>query len=514
MSVVPPVALDGSWPSVAHGVDEVQAAAARRPSGSRPRSRSWRERYALRLLLTDIVAVLWGAAGVHLVHLDFMTSTFSRDITNTRYIGVTVLVSVAWLVALDWWGSRDGKVIGHGPEEFKRIINASFALFGALAIAAYLLNLDVPRSYLVIMMPGGLVALLVGRYIDRRWLHRERDRGQMMTDLVAVGSAVSVGGLIDDLRRTPFAGYRVVGVCLNSLPESVEPPGRTFKDLPILGGYEDVAGVARRVGAHAVAVAATDTFGPAAVRRLGWELDDSDVDLILAPALTNVAGPRVHTQPVAGLPLIHVERPTYQGANRILKKTFDIAGAAVLLILFALPLLVLAVIIKVSDRGPIFFRQERVGLNGKSFKMIKFRSMVTNAEELLADLRKNGHDAGNEVMYKNKNDPRITRVGKFLRKYSLDELPQLFNVVRSEMSLVGPRPPLQAEVDVYGHDALLRLKVKPGMTGLWQVSGRSNLTWEETVRLDVYYVENWSITGDLVILWKTAKEVVSSSSAY
>jgi exopolysaccharide biosynthesis polyprenyl glycosylphosphotransferase len=249
---------------------------------------------------------------------------------------------------------------------------------------------------------------------------------------------------------------------------------------------------------------------------LSWELEDTDAELILAPALTNIAGPRIHTQPVAGLPLIHVDRPTYRGANRILKKSFDLVGSVILVLLFSPVLLAVAAAIKLTSSGPVFFRQDRVGINGETFRMIKFRSMVVDAESRLAALKAQAQaqDAGNTVLFKIKNDPRVTGVGKFIRRFSIDELPQLFNVVTGEMSLVGPRPPLRSEVDLYGDDALRRLLVKPGMTGLWQVSGRSDLTWDDSVRLDVYYVENWSITGDLAILWRTARAVFGSSGAY
>ena len=482
----------------------------------------WSDVYGRRLLVSDLIAVIWGAAGVHLVHTEGMTSSLARDPMSLRSLGVTFLLAAAWLVLLDWWGTRDGKVIGHGPEEYKRVVNASLAVFGALAIAAYLLNLNVPRSYLLIMMPAGLFALLIGRFLNRRWLHARRATGELMTDLIVVGNTRSATELIEDLRREKFAGYRVVGVCLSNaeaiagLAEADSGGRPTLAGVPILGGLTDVPAAARAVGAHSVAVTATDAFGPTAVRRLGWELESCDVDLILAPALTNIAGPRIHTQPVAGLPLIHVERPTYRGANRILKKSFDIVGSALLLLLASPALLVLAATIKLTDGGSVFFRQERVGLNGKSFKMIKFRSMVPNAEALLPALqaqRSTQEHMGNTVMFKMADDPRITKVGRILRKYSLDELPQLFNVIKGEMSLVGPRPPLMSEVAKYGDDARRRLLVKPGMTGLWQVSGRSSLSWEETVRLDVYYVENWSIVSDLVILWKTAKAVSASSGA-
>jgi lipopolysaccharide/colanic/teichoic acid biosynthesis glycosyltransferase len=169
--------------------------------------------------------------------------------------------------------------------------------------------------------------------------------------------------------------------------------------------------------------------------------------------------------------------------------------------------------VKATSAGPVFFRQERVGVNGRTFGMIKFRSMVVDAESLLPDM-KDQQNAGNEILFKSKNDTRITTIGRVLRRFSIDELPQLVNVVRGQMSLVGPRPPLRAEVDRYEEDAMLRFLVKPGMTGLWQVSGRSDLSWEDSVRLDVYYIENWSIAGDLAILWRTARAVLSSSGAY
>jgi len=309
----------------------------------------------------------------------------------------------------------------------------------------------------------------------------------------------------------------VIGVCVTQSPRSVDADSEkllAIDGVPVLGGLDNVAEIVRTSGADTVAITATASFGPSAVRKLSWELEDTDAELILAPALTNIAGPRIHTQPVAGLPLIHVDRPTYRGANRILKKSFDVAGSLLLVLLFSPVLLAVAAAIKLTSAGPVFFRQDRVGINGDIFRMIKFRSMVVDAESRLEKLQDENRDAGNVVLFKMKNDPRVTTVGRFIRRFSIDELPQLFNVVIGDMSLVGPRPPLKSEVDLYGDEARRRLLVKPGMTGLWQVSGRSDLTWDDTVRLDVYYVENWSITGDMVIIWKTAKAVVSSSGAY
>jgi len=458
---------------------------------------------------------MWGAAGVHMVRFDLMTSELARHSTNPRYIALTALLVVAWIVALTWGDSRDIRTIGHGADEYKRVINSTLALFGAVAICSYLFRLNLPRSYLLIMMPAGLLAMLAGRLLARRWLHAARARGHYLADVLVVGSVRTVRDLIVDLKRAPFAGFRVVGACVETHSSAIDPDGVSRIDgVPILGGFDDVAAVARRCGAHTVAVTATDSFDRSAVRRLSWELEKTDAALVLAPALTNIAGPRIHTQPVAGLPLIHVDRPTYEGATRILKKSFDLVGASVLLLLFSPVFFAIALAVKFTSPGSIFFLQDRVGLNGETFRMIKFRSMVRDAESKLAALRAQSQDAGNTVLFKQKNDARVTKVGKFIRRFSIDELPQLVNVLKGDMSLVGPRPPLRAEVDKYEDDAKLRLLVKPGMTGLWQVSGRSDLSWEDTVRLDVYYVENWSIASDLMILWRTAKAVVSSAGAY
>jgi exopolysaccharide biosynthesis polyprenyl glycosylphosphotransferase len=285
--------------------------------------------------------------------------------------------------------------------------------------------------------------------------------------------------------------------------------------LPVLG-YEPqtnaILEAIERCNADAIAVSAGVQLHPQTLRQLGWELANRNVALIMAPALTDIAGPRIHTQQVAGLPLIHVTTPTLEAGQRIAKRLFDICVSATLIVL-ALPLLAaVALLIKLDSAGPVLFQQERIGLAGKPFNMLKFRSMVVDAEELLAALA--DKNEGNGVLFKMRNDPRITRVGGFLRRLSLDELPQLFNVIAGSMSLVGPRPPIAREVEAYEQDVHRRLLVKPGLTGLWQVSGRSNLSWQDSVRLDLYYVENWSLTGDLVILLRTARAVFGGNGAY
>jgi exopolysaccharide biosynthesis polyprenyl glycosylphosphotransferase len=505
----------------AHSAASRSAPEAGSESGSnRSNGLDWRQRYTRYLAVTDLFVIIWAAAGAHFVQSSISHSSREVDPFAPRYLATTGAVVLLWALVLSVFDSRSAKVIGFGSEEYKRVLNATFVVFALVTMVSYLFRLDLPRSYLLVVMPAGLLGLVAGRFIWRRWLQIQRDRAHYVTNVLAVGDTDTVRELISELRRSPRAGYRVIGACVSNGTEASAKAGsatyspENILGVPIVGSLNQVLSAVRMIAADAVAVTATAAFGPAAVRELGWELEKTNAELILAPALTDVAGPRVHTHPVAGLPLIHVERPTYSGPTRVIKTGFDIVGAAMLLLVLSPLLLVLALTVKLTSPGPVFFRQERVGVDGTRFRMTKFRSMRVDAEALLEELRAQQPDAGNEVLFKIKDDPRITKVGRFLRRFSLDEMPQLFNVLGGEMSLVGPRPPLASEVAQYHDEVHRRLLVKPGMTGLWQVSGRSDLSWEETVRLDLSYVANWSITGDLVILFKTARAVMSSAGAY
>jgi len=481
-----------------------------------PRRAGWGRRYSFGLLMADLLGLLVAAQVVHLTRFPPVGADGAIDRSLVPLVALTATLVIVWMLALTWSGSRDPTTIGYGAVEYQRVIQATFMVFGVAAIASYLLKFDLPRSYLMVMMPVGLAALLAARFGCRRWLHRQRDTGRYLSRVLALGTIDTVTELLRDLRRAPRAGYTVIGVCLGEHQPSGDTAGDTPRQIdgvPVLGDLNTVAEIVRSCGADTVAVTSIAAFGPSEVRQLSWDLEGTPAQLILAPAITNIAGARIHTQPVAGLPLIHVDRPTYRGANRILKRSFDIVGGLFLILVFSPVLFTVAVAVKLSD-GPVFFRQDRVGLNGEIFRMIKFRSMQVDAEARLDKLRNERRDAGNVVLFKMKNDPRVTPIGRFLRRFSLDELPQLFNVVAGDMSLVGPRPPLKSEVDGYQNHERRRLLVKPGITGLWQVSGRSELSWHDSVQLDMYYVENWSITGDVVILWKTAKVVLSSAGAY
>ena len=309
------------------------------------------------------------------------------------------------------------------------------------------------------------------------------------------------------LVRSEWSGFLVVGVCV-----ATERPELLIgsASVPIVGAPSDVAGAV--AVCHADAVAVTTESQPGELPALLGELAGTDVTVLVAPAIADVAGPRTVVRDVAGLPLLHVAEPTLTGPQRAAKELFDRVGAALALLVLAPVFVVIAAAVRIDSPGPVFFRQTRVGRDGRRFSMVKFRTMVVDADRLLADLEDRNEADG--LLFKMRADPRVTRTGRVLRRYSLDELPQIINVVRGEMSMVGPRPPLPAEVERYEHHVTRRLLVKPGITGLWQVSGRSDLPWDEAVRLDLYYVHHWSPTMDLTIMAKTFSAVVRAAGAY
>lgn len=319
----------------------------------------------------------------------------------------------------------------------------------------------------------------------------------MNARVILVGGADENARVAAELAAQPAAGLQVVGIH--------ELPGEA-------AAWDEVQAASLRrlltdLRADSVLISGGALLEARDIRRIGWSLDPGQQHLIVAVNLTDVAGPRLHTRPVAGLPLVHIETPQFSATQRILKRAFDIAGSASLLLLLAPVFLVLALLVRMSGPGPIFYRQERVGQGGTHFGMIKFRSMIDGADARLHTLLAEQGREGTPL-FKVADDPRITPVGRWLRKYSLDELPQLLNVLAGQMSLVGPRPQRDAEVEFYDDDAHRRLMVRPGMSGLWQVSGRSALAWDDAIRLDLFYVENWSLVGDLTILARTFKAVL------
>lgn len=473
---------------------------------------AWRRKYSRRLRILDAGVVIWALAGAFGVRFGFsdISATPARD---GDYLALSAFLAIAWWLMLESWGSREAKILGSGTEEYRRVVAASAWLLGFVAVVSYALRIDTARGFVGLAFPAGVLGLLIARWLVRQHLTLERSRGISASRVLIIGGPHSVAHLVRSLSSVPAAGY---------LPVAAHLPGATTGEhdascLPIpVTGYESdfdtILSVIAATEVDAVAVSAGVNLHPQDLRKLGWELAARGVGMIMAPALTDIAGPRIHTQPVAGLPLIHVSTPKLTGGKKVSKRAFDIVVAGLLVVLLSPLFLAVALLVKKTSPGPIFYVQERVGLRGTTFRMLKFRSMKIDADsELQALLAAQGSES--TPLFKVENDPRITRVGRILRKFSLDELPQLFNVLDGSMSLVGPRPQRELEVALYDDAAHRRLYVSPGMSGLWQVSGRSNLTWEESIRLDLYYVENWSLMGDVVILLKTFKAVFASTGA-
>lgn len=472
----------------------------------------WRARSSKQLRIVDAFVITWAVVGAYVIRFG-LEPGFVVAGQELAYAWFSLALAVVWWLMLGAWNSRQSRILGAGPDEYKRVAAASLWLFGLIAIVSYVLRVETARGYVGVALPAGLLGLILGRWLIRQHLSVDRQLGTSMYRLLLLGGPSAVAHLARSLETAKHAGYLPVAAYMPGTGEQLKAEPES--GLPVLGHAPDTRSIVsaiERCGADAVAVSAGVQLHPQTLRHLGWELASRNVGLIMAPALTDIAGPRIHTQQVAGLPLIHVTTPTLEGGQRVAKRLFDVIVATVV-ILLSLPLMaVVVLLVKLDSRGPIIFKQDRIGIEGRPFLMFKFRSMVVNAESQLPALRDGNEGSG--PLFKLKSDPRVTRVGRILRKYSLDELPQLFNVVLGSMSLVGPRPPLPSEVAKYEQDVRRRLLVKPGLTGLWQVSGRSNLSWQDSVRLDLYYVENWSLAGDVIILMKTFRAVFRTAGAY
>lgn len=421
---------------------------------------------------------------------------------------VAAYILVAWLLALTALGAYSTDKFGAGVDEYKIVAQASVVAAAATGIVCFLSRYPLPRGFYLLLFAIAIPLLILERWGLRRVLYRLRQRGHLCRRVLVAGTRSHIEEIAAVLNRESWLGYEVVG-CLT--PSGIDNPV-TPGSVPALGRVGQVRDIAVAHKADIVFLAGGASESAAEVRQIVWDLERSGVEIIVAPSLTDVARERVQVRPVAGLPLVHLAEPRTVAASRISKRVFDAAGSSLGLLLILPFLLVIALWIKMYDGGPVFYKQRRVGRDGRVFDCLKFRSMVVNADELLDELRaRNDFD---DVLFKLKDDPRITAPGRFLRRFSVDEMPQLLNVVRGDMSLVGPRPPLEAETLRYTPEMMRRLRVRPGMTGLWQISGRSDLTWSETVRLDLYYVDNWSMLQDLVILARTVTVVLTGRGAY
>lgn len=466
----------------------------------------WRRRYAALVALLDALAALAGGTIAAAVEVQSAPEGWGE------YVALTIAVALAWVAAVGIAGGYEQRFLGIGSEEYHRVVLGALGLATGIATIAWTAELAVARSYVIVALLFAGIATLTGRYLWRKRVHQLRRRGRFLHRTLVLGPTASATELVGHFQASSHHGYHVVGVWLTDGPSGFE----AVRGAPILGhGEEGAHEVVRAVESHqadTVAITAGASLAADSVRRLSWSLEPTGANLVMAPALADVAGPRTSVRPVEGLPLLHIEQPTFTGAKKTVKAGYDVL-LATLLITTLLPVLAaIAVAIKVDSPGPVFFRQKRVGMAGHEFTILKFRTMVVDAEQQKAALAAKNQGSG--PLFKIRDDPRVTRVGAVLRRTSLDELPQLFNVIAGDMSLVGPRPHLPEELELFGPDLSRRLLVKPGLTGLWQVSGRSDLTFDESMRVDLRYVENWSLALDISILWKTVWTVLRGSGAY
>jgi exopolysaccharide biosynthesis polyprenyl glycosylphosphotransferase len=472
--------------------DEVPAIV---PRSARHTESHWIRVYRSAALGGDLLAAVIGTSAA-------LLTRFGGEVTGW-YLTFGALLPLAWVVCVALARGYESRFFGSGPDEFRAILRSGVGLTTAVAIVSYATKSEIARGFVVLAIPATVALGMLLRYALRRDLSRHRDRGQCMRRVLVVGRNGQAAIVAEHLEKERADGFIVVATCL--------PRGARANEDPVVAEADILAAVDTHQ-VDVVAIAADPELAGQSLRRLSWALEQRGVDLIVSPGIVEVAGPRISVRPVAGLSLLHLERPSVSGGPHLLKSVFDRVSALFLIMLLSPLLLAIAAAVRLTSRGPALFRQARTGRGGEEFHMLKFRSMCIDAEQRLRALQ--SLNEGNEVLFKLRDDPRVTRIGRTLRRFSLDELPQLFNVLRGEMSLVGPRPPLPEEVARYAADDSRRMLVKPGMTGLWQVSGRSDLSWEETIRLDLRYVDNWSMTLDLLILWKTARAVVGKDGAY
>lgn len=463
---------------------------------------NWRRGHIAALVVVDACLIGIAEFIAYLGRFD----AIQPDFRLTKYGLISGGLLVAWLLVAAASGAYESRFFGTGPGEYKRVLAGTARAFGLLAIVALVFKLEIARGFITASFVLGLALLLMGRNLARHWLVRQRQKGQFNHRALIVGSPEAVNEMVDALLDHPQAGLRAVAACT---PKS----GSDSQWLPVdrIGDIGDVAEAARAAYVDTVVVTSGPHTDARALRSIAWGLEGRGIDLVVAPSLSGVAIPRLSMRPLGGLTLLHVDEPEFTGAKRWVKESIDWIGAAAGLILLSPLFLVVALLIRMGDGGPAFYRQYRIGKNGQRFQVHKFRTMYTDADERLAELR--AHNEADGLLFKLKADPRITPIGDFLRRTSIDELPQLINVLFGQMSLVGPRPLPVLDSDFEG-DVRRRLLVKPGITGLWQIGGRSDLNWEDAVRLDLDYVENWSLSLDLTILARTVLTVARRGGAY
>lgn len=480
----------------------------------------WRYIYVAALVAVDVLVMLLSLV----ICFAFNPGAYDT-VTRTMPIWAFLLAyCVIGLLCLAFAGAYHRHVMAEGYELYTKLINAAIFTIVLASCVAFMLNLQLPRTALIIAPLVGLVCELVARWMMRCLLHHHRRRGECKYTTVIVGSSEGINRTLRLMRRNSALGYMPVAVCPIApdprmddayvVTNFVADPDIEGADkLRVLSFGSRFARTIERMGVQEVYIADVLSRDSKLLHAMSLAIESLGIELAISVSLADVGGHRLHLRNSAEQQVLIASLPQYRTTTYVIKRIIDIVLSAVALIVSSPIMLGVAIAIKLDDGGPVLFKQTRVGIHGKPFTMYKFRSMVTNAEEIKAKLAAESGQA-DRFIFKLKDDPRITKVGKFIRKTSLDEFPQFFNVFKGDMSLVGPRPALPDEVARYGSLYSTRLLVKPGITGPWQVSGRSDLSQEQSEFLDVSYIENWSITGDLAILAKTVMVVFRGTGSY
>lgn len=350
-------------------------------------SRAWGSKYVDRVSWTDGLIVVTAVAVAQIARFGVHEPLHPNGGYQFPALTVSVALAVAWLIALRAFQSLDRRIIGSGPQEYSRVITACLSVFGLLAMLDLLFRFNIARGFLLIALPVGGLGLLLNRWAWRKHLVRQRYRSRHLERVLVVGTVGPSRPLVDRMLKTPSLGYDVVGVCLppsgRGTPEELRVGAQM---VPVFGDFDDVREAVLHTGATTVAVTCAEALGHQAMQDLSWDLEGLDVEMLVAPGVTDVAGPRMMVRPVAGLPLLHIDKPRYEGANKFRKGLFDRVGASVALLLAAPVMLGVALAIKLDSRGPLFYKATRVGLNNQHFKMWKFRSMVQDADQKKAAL--------------------------------------------------------------------------------------------------------------------------------
>lgn len=456
--------------------------------------------YTTRAVIWDVIAVILATTIGFILR---WTIPYDLNISDLTYVFFAAVVVASWMLALVISGAYDTRILGVGSEEFKRVITASAGLFGAVAIVAFALKLDLSRGFVLITFVAGVLLLLLDRWILRAWLRHERRFGHFLHRTIVIGNGPRLDEIVDLLDRDPVAGFTVVDV--------IDEPDPEIDDDALNAWLDEVMARISIENADTVAVAGSQALGQRVIKKLSWRLEGPRVDLLVAPTLGDFAGPRVTMRMQADLPLIHLDEPHLTGPKSLVKRAIDIIFGIIFFILFLPFMLIAAIGIALTSRGGIFYRHQRVGQGGQIITVTKFRTMYAGADQQRQEVIGLPDD---RIFERYRHDPRITPFGRILRRWSIDEMPQIIHVIGGSMSLVGPRPVLVEELPLFADDDHRRHLTKPGLTGLWQVSGRKAVDWDERMRMDLDYVEHWSPALDLVIVGKTVKVVLTGRGAY